>query len=286
MLRSIQELFVDRDRQLEAFRNMLGGRIRRRIMLIKAPEGMGKTWLLQTYAHEAARQKLPHVYIDFGDGQSYDALSLIRRFRDAFGAEHFPNVAAAFAAVLAPQVSINIENSTLNNSPVSVQNVTPSFQTDNPVIRQAIEDRVTTAFFDDLARLVQHAMPVFLFDTYGRTSTQQDRWVPGEADRWIMGQLLTRLRERRLEKVVVVIAGERTPEFGSEWSEVLGRMSLDPLVCRDVDEYLRQRRGLTSISDAEIEVLCQAVNGNPQVLGLIGDNLELAKSPALHDDEW
>ncbi len=265
---------------------MLGGQIRRRIMLINAPEGMGKTWLLQTYANEAAAQNLPHVYIDFGDGQSYDSLSLVRRFRDALGPDHFPRVAEAFAVVLAPQVSISIENSTLNNSPVSVQNVTPSFQTDNPVIRQTVEDRATTAFFDDLAALSQNTTPVFLFDTYGRTSTRQDSWVPGEADRWICGQLLARLRDKRLEKVVVVIAGERTPEFGAEWNEVLGRMSLDPLVCRDVDEYLRQRRGLTSISDAEIEVLCQAVNGSPQVLGLIGDNLEQAKNPALHDDEW
>lgn len=284
---------------------MLEGQTRRRIMIVRAEEGMGKTWLLQTYADEALKRGLPHVYIDFGDGQAYDALSLVRRFRDALGPEQFPHLNEAIAAVLAPQlkiatdggampsVNINVGESSLTSSPVTVQDVgtivrnnTFVFQTDSPVIRQAIEDRVTTAVFDDLAALSQQTTPVFLFDSYERTSTRTDSWVPNESDRWISGQLLARMRDRRLEKVVVVIAGARTPEFGAEWSEVLGRMALHPLECRDVDEYLRQRRGLASISDAEIQVLCQAVNGSPQVLGLIGDNLELSKNPAARDDEW
>ncbi|HEU5013594.1 MAG TPA: hypothetical protein VFT66_13805 [Roseiflexaceae bacterium] len=305
MHRTIRELFVDRDRQLAAFRAMLGGQSSRRIMIVRAEEGMGKTWLLQTFASEAEARGLPHVYVDFGDGQSYDSLSLVRHFRDALGVEQFPHLNEAIAAVLAPQlkiatdgaktpsVNINVEGSTLANSPVTVQDVgtivknnTFVFQTDSPIIRQAIEDRVTTAVFDDLAALSQHTTPVFLFDTYERTSTQIDGWVPNEADRWICGQLLARIRDQRLQNVVVVIAGERTPEFGAEWNGVLGRMALHPLECSDVDVYLRQRRGLASISDAEIQVLCQAVNGSPQVLGLVGDNLELSKNPAARDDEW
>jgi hypothetical protein len=53
-----------------------------------------------------------------------------------------------------------------------------------------------------------------------------------------------------------------------------------------VTEYLRDRRGLSVITDAEAARLCQAVAGNPQVLGLIGDNLEQANAPAANDDDW
>ena len=64
------------------------------------------------------------------------------------------------------------------------------------------------------------------------------------------------------------------------------RVSLEDLECSYVTEYLREKRGLTVITDAEAARLCQAVAGNPQVLGLIGDNLEQANKPAAQDDEW
>ncbi|HEU5100074.1 MAG TPA: hypothetical protein VFU22_13690, partial [Roseiflexaceae bacterium] len=81
-------------------------------------------------------------------------------------------------------------------------------------------------------------------------------------------------------------AGRRAPEFGTEWNEVLGRISLEPLECADIKIYLRERRGLSAITDAEAERLGQAVAGSPQVLGLIGDNLEQANKPKPQDDEW
>jgi len=153
-------------------------------------------------------------------------------------------------------------------------------------VRQVIEDRINTAFFDCLAALSAQTKAVFLFDTYERNSLETERWSPSAADRWIVGQLLARIRDGRLPHVVVVIAGRRAPEFGTEWNEVLGRISLEPLDCSDIKIYLRERRGLTVITDAEAERLCQAVAGSPQVLGLIGDNLEQANTTKAQDDEW
>jgi hypothetical protein len=71
-----------------------------------------------------------------------------------------------------------------------------------------------------------------------------------------------------------------------EWNEVIGKISLDLLECTHVTEYLRERRGLANISDEQAQVLCQAVAGNPQVMGMIGDNLEQAARPKVADDEW
>src|SRR5258706_10974467 len=89
MAKTLRELFVDRVRQHDAFRKMLDGLSRRRVMILTAGPGLGKSWLLQMFALEAAGRKIPLVQIDFADGQAYDTLTLVRRCRDAFGPEHF-----------------------------------------------------------------------------------------------------------------------------------------------------------------------------------------------------
>jgi hypothetical protein len=308
MSKTLRELFVNRVRHSDIFRRMLEGQARRRIMVITAGSGMGKSWLLRVFAAEAAGRKVPLAQIDFSDGQAYDTLSLVRRCRDSFGPEHFDALTQAIdeattarvalstagAAPAGPiNVSIGSENiltsSTINVSDVGntiIKDNSFILQTDNPILRQAIEDRINAAFFDCLAELSAKTRVVFLFDTYERNSLESERWSPSVADRWIAGQVLARIRDGKLDNVVAVLAGRRAPEFGVEWNEVLGRLSLDLLECSYIKEYLRERRGLSSISDAQAEVLCQAVAGNPQVMGLIGDNLEQAARPKVADEEW
>jgi hypothetical protein len=318
MAKTLRELFVDRARQNDAFRRMLEGLSRRRIMILTAGPGMGKSWMLQIFAHEAASRQFPLVQIDFADGLAYDALMLVRRCRDAFGQQHFNSLTQAINEATTARIALNTEPSlqptAVAAAPATVTVATGGgdfavgnidkrqaeifidgpvikdnyfvVQTDNPLVRQVIEDRINTAFFECLSTLSAQTKLVFLFDTYERTSLETERWAPSAADRWIVGQLLARIRDGRLPNVIAVLAGRRTPEFGTEWNEVLGRISLEPLDCADIKVYLRDRRGLTVITDAEADRLCQAVAGSPQVLGLIGDNLEQANNPKTQDDEW
>lgn len=321
MSKTLRELFVDRTRQNDAFQKMLAGLSRRRIMVLTAGPGMGKSWLLQIFALEAASRSFPIVQIDFGDGQAYDALMLVRRCRDAFGPEHFNALTQAINEATSARITLTTETSAPAPAPAPVPVAAGQLavdtgggdfaagnidkrqgqvfiegsvikdnyfvvQTDNPLVRQVIEDRINSAFFECLSALSAQTKLVFLLDTYERNSIETDRWLSSEADRWIVGQLLARIRDGRLQNAIVVIAGRRTPEFGTEWNEVLGRISLDLLACDDIKVYLRERRGLTAITDAEAERLCQAVGGSPQVLGLIGDNLEQANKPKTQDDEW
>lgn len=304
MARTLRELFVNRTRQIDAFRRMLEGQISRRIMILTAGPGMGKSWVLRIFAQEAQSRNLPLAQFDFADEQAYDALTLVRRSCDALGSEHFVkltqaiNDATTARVTLAPEggqpasVNVDIADSTVSSSPISVGDVGNIvkdnlfvIQTDNPLIRQVIEDRINSAFFECLAELGTRTKVVFLFDTYERLSIDVEGWVSSAADRWIIGQLLARIRDGKLPNVLVVLAGRRTPEFKIEWNEVLGRMSLEPIECEDVKIYLREKRGLSIITDAEANRLCQAVAGNPQVLGLIGDNLEQANKKG-QDDEW
>ena len=89
MTKTLRELFVNRVKHSDIFSRMLAGQTRRRIMVITAGAGLGKSWLLRLFAVEAPSRKLPLAQLDFADGQAYDALALVLRCRNAFGAEHF-----------------------------------------------------------------------------------------------------------------------------------------------------------------------------------------------------
>ena len=306
MSKTLRELFVNRIRQNDIFSRMLEGQTRRRIMVITAGAGLGKSWLLRLFAVEATSRKLPLAQLDFADGQAYDALALVLRCRDAFGPEHFAAVDQAIsesttarvalsASGAAAPVNVGIGNeNTLTSSTISVSDIGNTvvrdnsfyIQADNPILRQAIEDRINSAFFESLEALSAQTRVVFLFDTYERNTLDSERWAPSAADRWIAGQVLTRIRDGKLPNVIAVLAGRRAPEFGIEWNEALGTVALDLLECSHITEYLRERRGLSNISDEQAQVLCQAVAGNPQVMGMIGDNLEQANKPKVADEEW
>ena len=53
MTKTLRELFVNRVRHSDIFSRMLEGQTRRRIMVITAGAGLGKSWLLRLFAVEA-----------------------------------------------------------------------------------------------------------------------------------------------------------------------------------------------------------------------------------------
>ncbi len=303
-LRTLQDLFVDRDKQIDRFRRSLEGSTGRRIILVSAGPGMGKSWLLRQFVSEAKPRGARTALIDFSDGQAYDVLMLVRRFRDVLGAEHFNRLTVAINQATTPQITINEAAGSTNTAGVSINGSNLSsvvvneaagrniikdnlfvVQSDNGLLLQALEDRITQIFFECMNEVVITTRVVFLFDSYERNSTESERWQPSAADRWINRELLTRIRDGQLPNTLVVLAGLRLPEFGAEWNAVVGKLPLDPFTIADVGEYLRVNRGLERLSDAQIELLYTAVQGNPQQLGMIGDNLEQANKPA-DDEDW
>ncbi|GAB4445721.1 MAG: hypothetical protein OHK0015_48320 [Chloroflexi bacterium OHK40] len=303
--RSLQELFVDRLRQLERFRKSLEGSSGRKIILVAAGPGMGKSWLLRRFVQESSARGARSVLLDFSDGQAYDVLTLVRRFRDALGPEYFNRLTAAINEATAPRLVISDDGepgpgAQLNFAGAQLGDVTIGevagrtivkdnlfiVQTDNPLLLQAIEDRVTQAFFACLADLTAATSALFLFDSYERTSQEEgERWVANAADRWIQRELLSRIRDGRLTNTVVVLAGRRLPSFDAEWAGVVGQLPLELFTVEDVAQYLRENRQLAALTDGEVQTLYSAIQGNPQLLGIIGDNLEQAQRPVA-DDEW
>lgn len=304
--RSLEELFVDRLKELDRFRRSIEGTSGRKIILVTAGPGMGKSWLLRRFAQEAEARGSAHALIDFSDGQAYDVLALVRRFRDLLGPAHFNRLTAAINEATAPRLVIadqgertpapavslaGAQTGDVNIGDVAAGSIIKDnffvVQTDNPILLQAIEDRVTQAFFECLAALMSDSSPVlFLFDSYERTTQEHERWVANAADRWIQRELLPRIRDGRLTGAVVVLAGRRLPEFDAEWARVVGALPLALFSVDEVAEYLRRNRRLAALSDAEVQTLFNAVQGNPQLLGIIGDNLERSATDGTPDDDW
>ena len=148
MSKTLRELFVDRVRQSEFFRRMLEGQSRRRIMVITAGAGLGKSWLMRLLASEAAERGLPLAQVDFADGQAYDALALVRRCRDSLGPESFNALTAAIneattarialatpgAPVAGPiNISVGDEN-VLNGSTLNISEVGSTIVRDNSFV--------------------------------------------------------------------------------------------------------------------------------------------------------
>lgn len=305
--RSLEELFVDRLEEIRKFRRSLDGASGRRIILVSAGPGMGKSWLLRRFAQEAAARGGAHALIDFSDGQAYDVLALVRRFRDLLGPAHFNRLTAAINDATAPRIVVADQGGAGARPAVSLAGAQTGdvqfgdvaggsiikdnlfvLQSDNPLLLQAIEDRVTQVFFESLEAVTAAGSVLFLFDSYERTSQEGERWVSNAADRWIQRELLQRINDGRLPGVVVVLAGRRLPPPLSEpaWAKVVGALPLALFTVGDVAEYLRQNRRLAALSDAEVQTLYNAVQGNPQLLGIIGDNLERSSATGPPDDDW
>lgn len=310
--RPLEDLFVDRLEEIRKFRRSLEGASGRRIILVTAGPGMGKSWLLRRFAQEAEGRGNAHALIDFSDGQAYDVLTLVRRFRDLLGGPAFNRLTAAINEATTPRLVLadqggaepaggpalslaGAQTGDVRIGDVAGRNIIKDnlfvVQSDNPVLLQAIEDRVTQAFFESLEEVTMAGTVLLLFDSYERTAYERspqegERWVSNAADRWIQRELLLRIRDGRLLNTVVVLAGRRLPPFDAEWARVMGQLPLELFTVDDVGEYLRQNRRLATLSDAEVQTLYNAVQGNPQLLGLIGDNLERSASAAAPDDDW
>lgn len=304
MRRSLLELFADRQKQLERFHSSLAGKSTRRIIFVTGSSGIGKSWLLRKFEAEAKGAGAHTALLDFADSQAYDVLMLVRRFRDLLGPEHFNELTAAInestnsrltlgTSSTSGPASVNVNVRSDGGSTASVGDVAGGnivkdnlfiVQTDNPLVLQAIEDRLTVVFFECLVRLSAGVRVVFLLDTYERNTLPGERWQPNVTDRWITRELLGRIRDGRLDGVLAILGGEPLPDLGAEWRQVIGPLPLGRFTVTDVSDYLRINRELNDLSDEEIQTLYEATQGNPQLLGLIGDNLEQAARPVPADD--
>jgi hypothetical protein len=90
-----ESLFVNREKKFRGFQKLLKPKTQQAVMLIEAPQDMGKTWLLGKMQHfcEQLETDIPVAQIDFRNPrqihQIQDAVSLVRFLRDRLGHSHY-----------------------------------------------------------------------------------------------------------------------------------------------------------------------------------------------------
>lgn len=293
---NIAKLFVNREKQTAGFLKMMEGGTPKRVMLIEAGGGLGKSWTIEFMRAECQRRSIPNVEIDFSDGVVYDFLNVLRRARDSFGASLFNAFTQAINEVTQPTLRIESaasssnaainfgQGNTFTEANVAVGDVAGGniikdnsfvINADSAVIRQALQDRLTVAFFDSLSALTAKGPVCFFFDTYDKVTL--------EAEGWIVSQLLPRLRDGQLTNVVVVITGRSVIKLDSTWDGLVARTGLDLLKMEHVSEYLVNRCGLKD-EPSVINALFQASTGQPQLLAMLAENILRSQDTGGQDD--
>ncbi len=292
MSHSIARLFVDRIEICDRFEAMLRGDSSKQIMLIQADGGMGKSWLISKFKHDCSRQspRVPYTSIDFKDGQIHDFLSIVRTVRDDLGAAHFSEMTQVINEVTRFNIRLDASPSAGHAQSVTIGDVTASevniagghiikdnffnLQVPNESLRADVEARVTKVFLRNLRTLLVNQTAVLFFDTYEKAAETTQRWL--------ISRLLHEIRERNLGNLLVMIAGRQVPSLDVTWKEFTTRPKLTALNSEDVRIYLQDKLGLSpGIADAA--TLFRASQGNPQLLGLLSDNVLSSLSD---EDDW
>jgi len=284
--------FVNREKQRRGFLKMLADETPKRIMLVEAPQKMGKTWLIQRMRHECRIREVPVAHFDFRDRLPWDYLTIVRQARDDLDPAAFNYLTQVINQSTGTSAQINIENlsvavnitdSRISDSQVAIDDIVPDdfnlVQADSKSTRRYIEMRVTDAFFVSLSSLAEGGMVIFLLDTFEE--------APPEAVQWIQNQLLRRIRDDQLHNIIVIIAGRSTLTLDETWQPVVAQTDLDRFDEPDVREYLR-KRGLTELLEQPgfVDTLLLTGGRHPKRLAEMIDEAIINTPGAGGDDDW
>jgi hypothetical protein len=268
--------FVNREKQFKRFLEMLAGTNPMTVMLVEAPAGMGKTWLIQKMRRHCLDNQVPVMHVNFHDDVPYDYLTLVRLAREQMGIQAFAQLTAVIDGLSTVSIvvaasgggsgTVNINSTTTNvggdmaGRDIYKNNV---FQADSDLQRRAAEIKVNDAFFNCLGELITargHA--VVLFDSF-ETAT-------AEATRWLRAYLLPRILSKTPSNLLLIVAGEKVPELELEYSDCSRKTNLDLFQEAHIREYLALRHPSPPLDPLDI---LQRSKGQPSLVAMAVDEV-------------
>ena len=290
--------FVNRERQHRGFLKMLAGEVPKRIMLVTAGEGMGKTWLIQRMYHDCSSQAIPAAKFNFRDGVGRDTLEIVRKARDELGAPHYNlltqvinDLTGGRIQVNIDQVAVSVSDSTLQNASITVddrsgQIVGPVVdrydvvQVDNEQMEAMIDARINDAFFACLKQQTESQRAVFLLDSFEQAQP--------EARRWVEEELLQRVHDGRLPNLIIIVTSRTAPGFNPNLADSIAATDLAGFDESHIREYIERRDALTILEKHEnfIQLVLDInAHNNPEMLARMVDGYMLTAKEE-DDDDW
>lgn len=220
--------FVNRESQISAFKKVLGGQLKRSAFLIRGEAEIGKSFLLLQIWHMARHELISRL--DFRDGEAHTFLSMIQCAIEDFGREAFSTTLGAIQRIthearhditfrsesihhtenLTGEVNIAAEDVNIRGDVVGRDLYRTNIflpPTENSLQRQALEQQISSIFFDDLRAFSQPRRIILSYDSFESASK--------ECQQWLAGILLDEIARGRLPGVIVVVAGRTIPEVGN-----------------------------------------------------------------------
>lgn len=268
--------FADRVPQISAFEQILAGQLGRRAFLIKGEAEIGKSFLLCQIWH-MARQELV-TRLDFRDGEVHTFLSIIHCAIEDLGRHAFTSTLAAIHRITqetrhditirvesihesenaAGGVDIQAKDVSIGGDVVGRDLYRNNFflpPTEGKLQRQALEQQISSIFFNDLRTLAQNRQVVLSYDSYES--------APLEAQQWLTGFLLDEIAHERLPGVIVIVAGRAVPDISNMLVPYSVTTELGNFDAEGAIEYWVRRRGL---GNEVFQSVYAETNGHPKKL--------------------
>ena len=281
--------FVDRRESFELFMSMVAGQRDEVVLVVKGPEGIGKSWLLQNLRYHLADDEegplVPAALIDFRSSEFLDELAFWLALKQILVGQRFPRFDAELESALELNVVHRLKTSggkggVVFEAPAEVygevagRDIIKDLTFNTTVSRDLIlvwARQLGDALLADLADLGKSAL---LFDSYEH--------VPPAVAQWLRFHLLPALGEGRLPGVRVAIAGRKVLDFPGSWEGLVDRRTLNGLPAEEVRRYLTERRGLV-IGDDVIQGILELSRGEPDKVAMFADHPEALPREADRD---
>ncbi len=235
-----KHLPANREYELGLFQQVITGRDARRILLLEAESGMGKTTLVREFMRRRPAN-IDCAPLDFKGG-SAGLHQIFYRLCDCLGWEYFSNFTARVEGL--SQVNI-ADNKIIGYAEIEVALHSPD-EGDRAARRAAL----TRAFFDDL-RALKRAL-LLVFDTFEQ--------APPEAQGWLQSSFLA--YARRTPHLTVIVAGRQIPDESIEWDDCCVSHRLTPIEDPGHWQNYCQAIGLALHSEA-VRTCCILYKGRP-----------------------
>jgi hypothetical protein len=289
------EDFVNREEQLATLRKIIRQERDQRILLIRGPKGIGKTYLLDECQAECEAEGTNCARVDFAERSDQNYMTIVLSVWNQLGPEGFEHLTqtiaetralGAWETVPTAPAAVRVEHSAANPVPSGRRSggvdfyeaatihgdvvgrdayyVTQIIQRDDPWVQQVIQADITAAFRDCLVELTTTRMVAFLLDSWERATTDIRDWLCRNLLKWIL--------DKKLSNALAVVAGTEVPDLGRPMRRS-GRLALDRLPDEAVRTYWIEK---CNLPPEDVTNIIKYSRGNPMVMALMADERAMA----------
>jgi hypothetical protein len=240
---------ANRVHEMSLFEALLERQCQKRILLVKAPSGYGKSELIDRFTQIGKNQlDLTVIILDLADSTAGIAY-MISRLQSKLKPARFPNYDKAVRQFL---VTPNVEM-----SEIEIEGNENTLQILLNVDDQQMRlDKLEQAFFQDLAAIKTPVL--LLIDTFEK--------APEELQKWISGHFLGEVAES-LERFRVVVAGQKVPQLRADWRSYHHNCELASI--KEIDvwyDYVQSQK--LQLSKEFVSGIVYALKGQPRDIAL------------------